>query len=536
MAGRSLPWWLAGTSIIATSFSSDTPLFVSGLVRRQGLGANWLWLSAATGTVAMSFFFAHLWRRSRMVTDLQFLELRYSGRAASVLRIIWALFYGVLKNCLVMGSVTFAMAKVTTALVGPGFGAWVPLVLILMALSYSVLSGLLGVVYTDLLQFVASMLGAVMLAWFSISAVGGLPAFQAKMSELSNSRPELTSFSPTGEQGIPWLTFLVYLSMLWWIRTPGSGHLVQRLLSTKSERESTLSGLWYAVVHYAVRPWPWFIVALASLVLFPDLTDHESAYPKMIETLLPAGLKGLMVAAFLAAFMSTIDSHLNWGASYFVNDFYRAFLHPEADEKRLVKVTRLAMCCLVGLTFLVAHYSDSIVGIYKFIFVLEVGPASLLILRWYWWRVTVWAEISAYVTAIITSLLLPIFMPAWAAPVQGPDPAFAYRILTSVLTTNVVWVAVAFYTSARLTESEQAHLQEFQERIQPPGPGWNGSPRLSPWSFVGWLSGTFMIFSSLYAIGSLLFGHHAKAGGALLLCLTCVFLLHLSLGRIAPKT
>ena len=538
VAGRSLPWWLAGTSIIATSFSSDTPLFVSGLVRRQGLAANWLWISAATGTVAMSFFFAHLWRRSRLLTDLQFLELRYTGRAAASLRIIWAFFYGVLKNCMIMGSVTFAMAKVTTTLVGPGAGSWVPLVLILMALSYSMLSGLLGVVYTDFLQFLGSILGAIMLAGFAIKHVGGLALFQEKMVALSTEKPELTAFVPNGEQGLPWLTFLVYICMLWWIKAPGSGHLVQRLLSTKNEKEATLSGLWYALVHYALRPWPWFIVAFASLLIFPDLTDHESAYPLMIEKLLPSGLKGVMVAAFLAAFMSTIDSHLNWGASYFVNDFYKAFINPEASERALIRVTRISMLALVTLTFVVASVADSIVGIYKFLFVLEVGPALLLILRWYWWRVTVWAEITAYSTAILSSLLVPILIPQWAAPTEGTDPAFAYRILSNVFITTLAWVSVAFYTSSRLGETEKEKLESFVEKIKPPGPGWKqfgGSKtkrKISPWSFIGWLAATVMIYSLLHTIGSLLFGQYTASLISVSLFLFCSALVHLSLKRI----
>jgi SSS family solute:Na+ symporter len=342
IAGRSLSWFMAGTSIVATTFSSDTPLVVAGISRESGISGHWFWLSAAMGQTATIIFFARLWRRTQAITDVQFIAQRYEpSRLTSSLRIFRVFFDGVFLNCLVMASVTLAMTKILKAMLDlpqsavfhlPAFGDifWSDIILFILGFStmlYSALSGLYGVVYTELFQFILAMAGSILLAvivYFRAVSDGSLEAIFLRKTAIH--QPSLSFFPTIDSSFFAVFTFFVYIFVTWWYRVPGNGYYVQRLLATRSEKDSVLAFLWFNICQYVIRPWPWIIVGLLSLYYLPNLTDHEDSFPQMVNLFLPAGLKGLMVVSMFAAFMSTIDTHMNWGASYIVNDFYQPFL------------------------------------------------------------------------------------------------------------------------------------------------------------------------------------------------------------------
>lgn len=521
VAGRSLPWFIAGTSIVATTFSSDTPLVVSGISRQSGIHGHWFWLSLATGQIATVFFFARLWRRTEAMTDIEFIAKRYApSRATSVLRVFKVLFDGVLINCIVMGSVTLAMTKIVNALLGlgdaaildiPVFGevssaTVVLLILAGTALLYSALSGLYGVVYTDLLQFALAMSGSVGLAvyvYVDASGDGGLlkklagaPHFKA---DFLNFFPDLSSFN------LVTFTFLVYVFVTWWARAPGNGYYVQRLLAARSERDSVLAFLWFNICQYVIRPWPWIIVGLLSLYYLPDLEDPESSFPKMIDLFLPAGLKGIMVASLLAAFMSTIDTHLNWGASYIINDLYRPFISPNRSTGHYVLVSRISMFVLMITALLVSTRLRSVLGAYKYLGVMFGSIGTVMIARWYWWRVNAYSEISAIVASLIVANYLQVVLPS------TPEADwFAVRVVVTIAVVTGVWVAVTLLTSK---QAPARHTIGFYSRMRIPGPGWKKvrlMAEIEPLggeftqSLTAWLLCVILIFSATLGLGKII--------------------------------
>lgn len=522
VAGRSLSWFLLGTSMVATTFSADTPLFVAGLTRQTGIFENWLWWSAAMGGLAGVFFFAHLWRRSEVVTELEFLALRYPpSKMNSSLRVFKVFFEGVIMNCTLMAAVTIAAGKIATILI-PEMRATafqIPLVgnvaysgiflfsLGFCAFVYSSLSGLYGVVYTDLIQFILAMGGSILLA---VMVYADTTSSQDLMSQLSASpgfHEDLLDMFPAFDNfNLVTLTFVTYMVIAWWGQAAGSGNIVQRLLSARSENDSIKGFLWFNICHYIVRPWPWIIVAICSLIYFPDLADSEYAFPLMINKFMPAGMKGLLVVSLFAAYMSTIDTHLNWGSSYVINDFYKPFLSPLKTGRHYVQASRVVMLIISVVAVIIAAQIDSILQVYKYVMLVGGGVGTVLVARWYWWRVTIYAEITAYIQSFILAPLLTIYIPN-----EGGTDYFALRLIIITTVVTASWILVAMLTSRHAPDST---TQAFYKKIRAGGPGWKKLEQLTgvvgdnerfKKSFIGWLLGCCLLYGALLGIGKLIF-------------------------------
>lgn len=478
LAGRSLPWIIAGTSMVATTFSSDTPLWVSGAVRSDGISSLWIFWSGMLGTLATVFFFARLWRRSEVLTEIELVVLRYDHEwPMHALRVFKALFDGVFVNCIIMASVTLAMSKVLVAVLGltseplftlPLIGGVPPDLLILtvlgiVAVVYTMLSGLFGVVYTDLVQFGLAMIGAFALA---IIAYWDLSSGAGFLATLESSGFDLTKLDLFPELGwnLQLATFLILATVGWLFNAPGTGFYLQRILATRSEKDASLSVFWFCFCHYILRSWPWIVVGICSIVYFPHLIDAESSYPHMAEQLLPTGLKGIMVASLLAAFMSTLDTHLNWGASYLVNDIYRPYIRQQRNERHYVKVGRVCMVVLAVLSILVATRLSGLLDAYKYLAVFWGGISFVLIVRWYWWRINAWSELVTLLFAAVFGNVLFIFLPD-----SETADLFAVRMLVNFIATTLVCVAVTYLTSSA---GPTMQAVEFYRRIRVHSPGW----------------------------------------------------------------
>ncbi len=521
LAGRELPWWLAGTSMVATTFAADTPLAVTGIVAADGVAGNWIWWSAALGSMLSVLFFARLWRRAGIPTDVAFVEIRYSGRRAAVLRAVRALYLGLPVNCMIIGWVNLAMAKILDVTLG-----WDRLTAVLAGLAltgvYVSLSGLRGVVLTDLIQFGFAMLGAVAIAAFALAdpAVGGLEGLRTRLPE------ETLQFLPTLDQGVgdtvalSLAAFLAYLGVQWWAswypgqEPGGGGYLAQRMMAARDERHSVLATLWFTVAHYCLRPWPWILAALATLLLYPDLADPESGYALLIRDHLPTGWRGLVLGGFVAAFMSTMSTQLNWGTSYLVHDVYARFLRPDADERHYVLVGRLTTLLVMVLSAAVTLYLESVRQAWEIVLEAGAGIGLVLILRWYWWRVNAWSEIAAMLAPLLGVLYLRLTGGA----------AFPESLFVVVAWTTVCWLAVTALTAPETDDT----LEVFYRRVRPPGPGWGalasrvGAPAPGPMAgqLLDWVAGVAMIYGALFGVGGLLLHAPAVAlptlGGSLL--------------------
>lgn len=510
-AGRELPWWIAGTSMVATTFASDTPLAVTGIVRTQGIAGNWFWWNGALANMLGTFFFAPLWRRSEALTDLEFIALRYHGAPANFLRGFRVLYSSLLSNSIVMGWVIAAMVKIASTTFG-----WEPIkalsVLIFVAFFYTILSGLWGVVLTDLVQFILAMTGAIWLAILALGAVGGGAMLVQKLSE--QGLADRLAFIPSPVNHDVWIAFLTYILVQWWAvgRPDGEGYIAQRILATKNERNAVLSFLWFAFAHYVLRPWWWMIVALASLLIMPQVQKplgDEGAYPAMMVQLLPPGALGIMVAAMLAAFMSTMDTHLNWAASYLVNDFYRPFVNPNADERHYVLVGRVATTFILALGVATALVTERVEAAWKLLAGLNAGIGLVSILRWFWWRVNAWSEISAMATALIVNSV--IYLLSWMgnpiATYLTTTEGFPHRLMLIVLSVQIVWVLVTLFTKPEPMEK----LVAFYRKVRPPG-YWKPVAEIAGlpvkpinWRWIlGWIGGVALIYGGLVALGGLL--------------------------------
>src|SRR3982075_1054853 len=422
VSGRKVTWWLAGTSMVATTFAADTPLVVTGLVYTQGISGNWLWWAFLLSGMMTVFLFARLWRRSASLTDVKFAEMRYSGKPAAFLRGFRAIYLGLLMNCIILGWVNLAMAKILQLVFGisKGEALWIVVGLIVLTSAISTLSGLWGVLVTDVFQFIIKMGMVIVLAVVAVQAVGGIDAMKVKLAAIDAARGaqgggkgSVLSFVPDiGSAWMPMITFFVYISVNWWAtwypgaEPGGGGYVAQRMFSAKDERHSMLATLWFNIAHYAIRPWPWILVALASLILYPGLADPETGYIRVLIDHLPASLRGLMIAAFAAAYMSTIATPLNWGASYLVNDFYRRFLKRDAPDQHYVRASQLATALLTVISAVVTFFMGSIGGAWKLLIVTGAGTGGVLLLRWYWWRINAWSEVSSMITAFVVSMSL----------------------------------------------------------------------------------------------------------------------------------
>jgi len=523
LSGRNVPWWLAGTSMVATTFAADTPLAVTGMVARGGIAGNWLWWSFVASGMLTVFFYARLWRRCGVMTDIEFAEVRYSGKPAAFLRGFRALYLGIPINCIVLGWVNLAMVEILMLALGLTRLQALAVVLGMIALTsmISTLSGLWGVLVTDLFQFFIKMTMVIVLAFAAVQAVGGMGALKLKLELLDQARgvrpgahSSVLSFIPDlNSPWMPMITFLVYISLNWWAtwypgaEPGGGGYIAQRMFSAKDEKHSLLATLWFNIAHYAIRPWPWVLVALASLVLFPGLKDPETGYVRVMIAYLPASLRGLMLAAFAAAYMSTIATQLNWGASYIVNDFYRRFLCRIAPEPHYVLVSKIATLLLTVVSAVVTFYLTSIAGAWKLLIVTGAGTGLVLLLRWFWWRINAWSEVSAMSAAFVTSLALQLI-----GGLDSDKPVdFAWIMIITVSVTTVVWLTVTFLTKP---ESEQT-LLKFYVRARPGISGWGPIARLAPdirdtsdgwYRALDWVAGCALIYGVLFGVGKLLLG------------------------------
>jgi Na+/proline symporter len=544
LSGRNVPWWLAGTSMVATTFAADTPLAVTGMVARNGIAGNWLWWCFVASGMLTVFFYARLWRRSGVMTDVEFAEIRYAGKPAAFLRGFRALYLGIPINCIILGWVNLAMVKILQLLFGIGKVEALVIVLGLIALTsaISTLSGLWGVLVTDLFQFVIKMSMVIILAVFAVRAVGGIDAMKTKLVE--SGRGDVLSFVPdVNSAWMPMLTFLVYISLNWWAtwypgaEPGGGGYVAQRMFSAKDERHSLLATLWFNIAHYAIRPWPWILVAMASLILYPGLADPETGYIRVMIDHLPSSLRGLMVAAFAAAYMSTIATQLNWGASYLVNDFYRRFVRRDADDGHYVQASKVATVLLTVISAVVTFYMGSIAGAWKLLIVTGAGTGAVLLLRWYWWRINAWSEVSAMLCAFVVSVLLQT-----AGGLDTDKPLdFAWMMIITVSITTVVWLAVTFLTAPESRDT----LVAFYRRTRPSRAGWAPIAALAPEvqisssglaNLVDWIAGCVLIYGVLFGTGKLLL--HETGPGLLLLALGLIggFVIYRDLTRRGWRT
>ncbi|HEV8304307.1 MAG TPA: sodium:solute symporter family protein, partial [Gemmatimonadales bacterium] len=525
LSGRNVPWWLAGTSMVATTFAADTPLVVTGFVARNGIAGNWLWWCFVASGMLTVFFYARLWRRAGVMTDVEFAEIRYAGKPAAFLRGFRALYLGILINCIILGWVNLAMVKILQLIFEIGKFEALVIVLGMIALTsaISTLSGLWGVLVTDMFQFVVKMSMVIILAVFAVQAVGGIEMMKTKLVE--GGRSDVLNFVPDMNSAwMPMITFLVYISLNWWAtwypgaEPGGGGYVAQRMFSAKDERHSLLATLWFNIAHYAIRPWPWILVAMASLILYPGLADPETGYIRVMIDHLPPALRGLMVAAFAAAYMSTIATQLNWGASYLVNDFWRRFVRRDADERYYVTASKLATLLLTVVSAVVTFYMGSIGGAWKILIVTGAGTGAVLLLRWYWWRINAWSEVSAMVCAFVVSVALQL---VFGMDTDQPKQ-FAWIMIITVAITTIVWLAVTFLTAPESRDT----LLAFYRRTRPSRSGWRPIAALAPEvqvsggglsNLLDWIAGCVLIYGVLFGTGKLLL--HETAPGLLLLAL-----------------
>ncbi|HKG47321.1 MAG TPA: sodium:solute symporter family protein [Pyrinomonadaceae bacterium] len=519
LSGRNVPWWLAGTSMVATTFAADTPLAVTGFVANNGIAGNWLWWNFVMSGMLTVFLYARLWRRAGVMTDIEFAELRYSGKPAAFLRGFRALYLGLPINCIILGWVNLAMVKILEITLGVTKRGAIMIVIgmLIFTAFYTAISGLWGVLVTDLFQFALKMAMVIVLAILAVNAVGGIDQLKSKITAMDGGSGSRLAFFPEFDSiWMPAITLFVYLGVVWWstwypgAEPGGGGYVAQRIFSAKNEKHGLLATLWFNIAHYALRPWPWILTALASLILYPDLVDKESGYIKTLldPNVFPTYLRGFMLAAFAAAYMSTIGTQLNWGASYVINDFYRRFVNRAATDRHYVVASQVVTMLLMIASLIVTFYMESIGGAWKLLLVTGAGTGTVLLLRWFWWRINAWSEVSAMICAAVVSIFLQLGL-RWDSALPRD---FAYLMLVTVGTTTVVWVVVTMFTQPEPLEK----LVAFYRRVRPEGPGWNGIAaeaglseehargRLSL-QFANWILGCALIYGSLFGIGKLIF-------------------------------
>ncbi len=529
LGGRKMPWWLLGVSMVATTFSTDTPNLVADIVRTNGVVGNWVWWAFLLTGMLTVFFYAKLWRRSDVLTDIEFYELRYSGKAAAFLRGFRAVYLGVFFNVMIMASVTLAAIKIGGVMMG-----WSPLQTIVIAAGvtviYSALGGLTGVLLTDLFQFGLAMTGSIGAAVYILGMpeIGGLAALVANPA-VQPYLSFLPDFSTVGwEVFMP--IFVIPLAVQWWsVYYPGAepgggGYIVQRMLSAKSEKHAVGATLFFNVAHYALRPWPWILVALASLVVFPDLAAIQTRFPHVAEsvvrndlaypammTLLPAGLIGIVITSLAAAYMSTMSTQVNWGSSIVVNDVYVRFFKPEASEREQVWMGRISTVVLMVLACGLALLLENALQAFNILLQVGAGTGLLLLLRWFWWRINAAAEITGMVVSFLVALVF------FFAGRLGFEPAFGladwHQLVVGVAITTLSWIVVMFLTP----QTSEATLENFYRKIRPIGPGWEPVKARMPElpatrqtdftaSMTSFLAAIVGVYSALFATGYLLYG------------------------------
>src|SRR5229473_1404759 len=553
VSGRQVTWWLAGTSMVATTFAADTPLVVTGLVYTQGIAGNWLWWSFLPSGMMTVFLFARLWKRSGLLTDVQFAEMRYTGKPAAFLRGFRAIYLGLLMNCLILGWVTKAMTSIVAVTLGVSDrNALAICVLFLIPFTglYVALGGLWGVLWTDLFQFALKMAIVIGVAWYAVAAAGGMHTLLSRLAEMRAAAGpgagDATAFFPDfsrpfSQEGIwllPVITFVVNIGLQWWAfwypgaEPGGGGHIAQRIFSAKDERNGLLAVLWFNVAHYALRPWPWILTALAAVVLYPHLEHPETGYMLIVSQHVPPALRGIVIAGFMAAFMSTIATQLNWGASYLVSDFYRRFIKRDADDKHYVMMSRVSTVLLVIASALVSVLLADIRSGWQAVLEVGAGTGGVYLLRWYWWRINAWSEISAMATALVMTILLRL-----AAPFSGTSPVvFAKTALTTTAVTTLVWLAVTYATKP---EPEQV-LLTFYRSVRPQITGWQPIARLAPQvppsrdlgrNLASWVLGCFMVYLALFGLGHVLLGPMWEGLVLLMISAICAGMLYSNISR-----
>ena len=520
LGGRALPWWLAGTSMAATTFSVDTPLYVTGLVARRGIAGNWEWWAFAITHVLMIYLFARLWRRSMVVTDVELSELRYGGPPAALLRGVRAFVFAIPINCIGMGYAMLAMRKVIEAL-GlwqalhfdlPGEPRmWIVVVISVLVLVYAGLAGLWGVVATDFIQFALALIGALLVVAFALPDVGGISGIKQTLIERGlGDRMHFMPWSDVAQLSMT--TFLAYIGIQWWAfrNTDGGGQFIQRFISSKTEADAFKAAWLFNILHYVVRTWPWIVVALVALILYPSLDDPELGYIRLMLDYLPAGLLGLVAASLLAAFMSTVSTQINWGASYIVNDLYARWLRPSAPDGERVLVGRLASVFIVGFAGVAAFYAHDIGTVFRFMIAIGTGPGAVLILRWFWWRVNAWAELAAMLAGMLIALLS--YLPAFG------EIDFGLRIAVTAFGSAAIWIPAMLLTRP---ESEET-LLNFYRRTRPGGPGWRrqvAESGLAPLQNLGadiqaGLLAIGLVFALMFGLGWLVLAEFLQASVA----------------------
>ena len=503
--GKNLPWWLVGVSMVATTFAADTPLAITGLVAKQGIAGNWFWWNWMISGEVTVFIYAKLWKRADVLTDVEFIELRYGGKPASFLRGFRALYFAFPFNCIIMGWVTVGMAKILTVVTGAD--QWIAiLVLYGLIAIYIAISGLWGVIVTDFVQFILAMIGTIALAYFAVDHVGGLAELK---TQLSNSVGfDVLSFNPFTNPEIAVTTALIWVGMNWWAawypgaEPGGGGYIAQRMFSAKDERNAVGGTLLFNILMYAVRPWPWILVGLVALVVFPNLSDPETGYPLMMLEVLPVGWMGLLMVAFLSAFVSTISTQLNWGTSYVVNDFYKRFMKTpeefeskEKAQKHYVLVSRIATLLMAALGVGVSYFFDTVSGGWEFILSLSAGIGGVLMLRWFWWRINAWSEITAMIAAMIGAVF---------SNQMGYE--FAWSMIYTTAFSTIAWLIATFISKPESDET----LKKFYAKVHPMG-NWkrfsDGIPSpdgLIP-SLINIAMSLLAIFFFLYGLGQIFF-------------------------------
>lgn len=535
LTGRNLPWYIAGTSMVATTFAADTPLAVTELVAENGIAGNWLWWNMLLGGMLTVFFFARLWRRAGILTDCEFVSIRYSGKAADFLRGFRAVYIGVFMNMIVIAWVNLAMVKILQVmfpdllffglkelnLMGMTFSSHLMVTgcIMLFVAFYSSLSGLWGVSFTDSFQFVMAMAGCTVLAVYAVNepSIGGISGLKEQLPDwLFRFTPGLTDarsggITAGGALKMTAVAFIAYLGVQWWAswypgaEPGGGGYVAQRMMSAKNEKHSLMATLWFQIAHFALRPWPWIIVGLAALALYPNEADKGATFVMVIRDLLPAGLQGLLMAAFFAAFMSTLASQTVWGTSYIINDLFRPFIRPNASEKYYIKVSRLTTVLLILLSLIVTTQFTRISDAWKFILACSGGIGLVLILRWFWWRINAWSEIAA--------MLAPYAIYPF---LKTRGVSYELTLMIIVLWSTIVWVLVTFLTRP----TDKTHLRAFYRRVYPGGRGWRkiaaevsevravtGFNHL----FVNWFAGCGLVLCILFGIGQLIFQAYLSA-------------------------
>lgn len=535
LSGRNLPWYIAGTSMVATTFAADTPLAVTELVAKNGIAGNWLWWNLVFGGMLTVFFFARLWRRAGIMTDAEFVDIRYAGRPANFLRGFRAVYIGIFMNLIVIAWVNLAMVKIISVMFPGvtflgidqisflGFTFSAPLLIVgcmmLFVALYSSLSGLMGVSITDTFQFVMAMTGTIILAVVAVNHVdvGGIAGLKEKLPDWVLSYTPKVGGSTGGaaaEAGVLKMTliaFITFLGVQWWAswypgaEPGGGGYVAQRMMSAKDEKHSLFATLWFQIAHYAIRPWPWVIVGLVALVLYPDLALDQKGegYVMVIRDILPHGLLGLLLAAFLAAYMSTIASQTVWGTSYIVNDLFKPFIKRGAKEKYYVKVARITTFVLMIFSLFVTSKFDRISDAWIFVLNCSAGIGLVLILRWFWWRINAWTEISA------------ILAPFTIYPFIYKHVEFPNTLLIIVAWSSLVWLVVTFLTKPEREEK----LKSFYSRVHPGGAGWKRIAGLMPevkgdsgykYLFINWAAGCILVIFTLFGFGKIIFGELGK--------------------------